>query len=102
MSGCEIECALFIWLGFLWPLIITSIYLITNKQQISSKGKYFLLSTFGGYALMIGFNFLIAFLANSFLDINSGVEMKTLALGTTIILFIPPMVLSHVLYKKYS
>jgi len=102
MDNCGTICILFIWSGFLWPLIVSGFYLIIKKQQIRSKGKFFLLSSLGGYVLLIGFNFLISFIARSFLGPESEVEMKTLAMVTTMILFIPPVVLSHVLSKKYS
>ncbi len=102
MDNCGPICILFIWNGFLWPLIVSGLYLIVKKQQITSKGKFFLLSSLGGYVLMIGLNFLISFIAKSFLGPNSEVEMKTLAIVITMILFIPPVILSHVLSKKYS
>jgi len=102
MDNCGPTCILFIWAGFLWPVIVSGFYLIIKRDKIVSKGKYFLVSTFGGYILLIGFNFLISFIASSFLGPDSEVEMKTLVMVTTMILFIPPVVFSHVLSKKYS
>jgi hypothetical protein len=101
MNGCGPICILFISSVFLWPLIVSSFYLIIKREQITSKGKYFLLSTSGGYILLVAFNFLIGLFARNFLAPDS-VNMKILAIATTVILLIPPVVLSHVLYKKYS
>ena len=95
-------CILFIWVGFLWPIIVSSFYLIIYKRQITAKGKYFLLSTIGGYVLLIGLNFLISILARNFLEVDSDIDMNILAFSTTIILFIPPVVFSHVLSKRIA
>ena len=100
MDNCGLICILFIWIGFLWPIIVSGFYLIIRKKQITAKGKYFLLSTIGGYTLFIGFNFLISFLARNFLEVNSDEGMKILALTTTMILFIPPVIFGHVLFKR--
>lgn len=101
MNNCGLTCVLFIWISFLWPIIVTSFYLIIKRKQITAKGKYFLLSTTGGYVLLIGLNFLISFLARSFIEPND-IGMITLAIGTTIILFIPPVIFSHVLSKRIA
>ena len=100
MNNCGPICILFIWIGFFWPVIVSGFYLVIKREQITSKGKYFLLSTFGGYVLFIGFNFLISYLARNFLEINSEEEMNTLVLITAIMLFIPPIIFSYVLSKR--
>ena len=100
MDNCGSACILYIWIAFLWPIIVSSFYLIIRKKQIIAKGKYFLLSAIGGYVLLVGFNFLISFLVRNFLELDS-VNIKILAIATTIILFILPVVFSHVLFKKY-
>jgi len=102
MDNCGLTCVLFIWIGFLWPIIVSSFYLIIRKKQIIAKGKYFLLSTIGGYVLLIGLNFLISFFARNFLEVNSDIGMKILAFSTTVILFIPPVVFSHMLSKRIA
>ena len=100
MSNCGLICILFIWIGFLWPILVSSFYLIINKQKIRAKAKYFLSSTLGGYILLISLNWLIGFLARNFLEINSHEGMNILALSTTMILFIPPVIFSHILFKR--
>ena len=84
----------------LWPIIVSSFYLNIRKKQIISKRKYFLLSTIGGYILFIGFNFLLSFLARNFVDINNDVGVQILLYATPIFLYIPPIILSHILSKR--
>ena len=102
MDNCGLTCVLFIWIGFLWPIIVSSFYLNIRKKQIIAKGKYFLLSTIGGYILLIGLNFLISFFARNFVEVNSDIDMKVLAFSTTAILFIPPVVFSHMSSKRIA
>ena len=102
MDNCGPACILFIWAGFLWPIIVSGFFLIIKRDKIISKRKYFLVSTFGGYVLLIGFNFFIGFVARIYIDPNGDAEMKTIVMVTTMILLLPPVVLSHVLSKKYS
>lgn len=102
MDNCGQACILFIWSGLLWPLIVPGFYLIIKRQQITSKGKFFLLCSFYGYVLLIGCDFFIIFIARILLGPDSEVEMKTLAMAITVILFISPIILSHVMSKKYS
>ena len=102
MSNCGLICILFIWIVFLWPILVSSFYLIINRQKIRAKVRYFLLSTIGGYILLVSLNWLIGFLARNFLEINSHEGMNILALSTTVILFIPPVIFSHVLFKRIA
>ena len=102
MSNCGLMCVFLIWIIFLWPIIITSFYLIITKKIFFAKGKYFLLSTTGGYLLLIGFSFLISFLAKNYFEINTDIEMKILELTTYIILFASPVIFSHIAFRKFT
>ena len=50
MSGCEGLCVLIIWVGFLFPVLVSSCCLIFRKQKIFYKLKYFSISVLVGYA----------------------------------------------------
>lgn len=67
MDNCGPACILFIWAGFLWPVIVSGVYLFIKRHGIISKVTYFLVSTFGGYVLLIGLNFLIGLIAKTIL-----------------------------------
>ena len=101
MSGCGAVCVLFIWSIFLLPIIISSSYLFIKKNQIKSKAKYLIISTIIGYMLIIGFNFLIGFVLRNFID-SSNINMNTLSLITTLLLYIPPILASHLLAKNFN
>ena len=101
MNGCGVACVLFIWSVFLLPIIVSLTFLFIKKNKLKSKSKFFLLSTAIGYALLIGFNFLIGFVLRNFID-SSNVNMNTLSMITTILLFIPPIISSYFLAKKFT
>jgi len=108
MSGCGITCALFIWIGFLWPIIVSILFILIKKMD--NKGKYFLVSTSIGYVIFIFFNFLIMFLSRKFIDVDefikngTDLELVSNIVGwiTPIALFIPPIIFSYYLSKKYK
>ncbi len=107
MSGCGVACILYIWTLFLWPFIVPSGYIVFKGKQIISKGKFFLLSLLIGYALIIGVIVLMNYLKDNTemneLLLNSTEIQQTLFwwFGTCI-MFLPTIVASHVLSKKYS
>ena len=111
MNGCGIACVLFIWIIFLWPIIVSILFILIKK--INNKGKYFLISVSVGYIILIFCNILIIFLSRKFLNIDelvklvkNGTDLELLnnILGwtTSIILFLPPILFSYYLSKKYQ
>ena len=105
MSGCGITCVIFIWVSFLWPVIVSGAYL-TIKQNIEKQGKYFLISTVLGYILLVSSNFLVSYLA-AILIKGGFTEGKELYVNpviwlTVVLLYLPPVISSHALAKKYS
>ena len=90
---------LFVSIGFLWPMLISGLYLIVNWRQIEAKVRYFLLSTIGGYALLVVLDQLIGYI-NKSLFLSDGSEwMSVSVLATTVALFAPTIVFSHILYR---
>lgn len=107
MSGCGTGCILLLWTLFLWPFIVAFGYLLLKGKQIISKGKFFLLSLLIGYALIIGVNVLMNYLKESTditeLFLNSSVTQQSFLWWVeACILFIPTVIASHVLSRKYS
>lgn len=71
---------------FIWPIIVSICCLIVKGQQISSKFKYFLTSSFVGYVLI--------FLAQIFGEkISARIDNETLLNTVTIILYYVPTVI---------
>ena len=109
MSGCGIECVIFIWVSFLWPVLVTAAYL-HFKKSITKKGKYFLINTIIGYAIYILTNILLMYFARNFINIdeleNSGVNLESAAnifiFVSMLILFLPPVASSYYVAKKFS
>ena len=109
MSGCGTGCVIFIWVGFLWPVIISIAYL-AFKTEINKKGIYFLASTMAGYGMYIAINFLMVFLLRTFIDIEkiteNGVNVEILANSlfwvSLFVIFLPPVLSSHLLAKRFS
>ncbi len=101
MSGCGASCVLFIWTLFLLPIIMSLIFLLIKKNKLKSKGRYFLVNTVIGYASIIGFNFLISFIVKNFID-SSTINMNILSIVSTILLFVPPIIFSYLLAKKFT
>ena len=110
MDGCGLGCVIFIWVGFLWPVITTYAVLLIKGRHISRKRKYFFVSTLTGYGLFIGANVLVTFLARWFLDteqlMEKGVNIETLASGMFwtigLLLYLPPAISSYLLAKRFS
>jgi len=108
MNGCGITCVLFIWITFLWPIIVSILFILIKK--INNKGKYFLISVSIGYIVLIFCNILITFLSRKFLNVDelvkngTDLELVSNILGwtTSIISFLPPIILSYYLSKKYQ
>ena len=101
MSGCGITCVLYIWSVFLLPIILSLTFLFIKKNKLKSKGKFFLLNTSIGYILLIGINFLSGFVLKNFID-SSNINMNVLSIITIILLYIPPIIPSYFLAKKFT
>ena len=109
MSRCGGSCVAFIWVSFLWPALVTIPYLIL-QNKINKKGKYFLINTILGYALFVAGNFIIMFLVRNFIDVeelmNSGANLEHVSswvIGATVLfMYIPPIISSYFVAKKFS
>ena len=55
MSGCGFFCFLFIWAGFLFPILVSICCLIVKREKIFYKLKYFFISSFVGYTWVVVF-----------------------------------------------
>jgi hypothetical protein len=107
MSGCGIGCILLLWTIFLWPLIVSFFYLILKRKSIISKGKFFLLSSLIGYTLTIGVSVLMNFLKDiteitEFILNSTETQQSLIWWFESCILFLPTIVSSHLLARKYS
>ena len=107
MSGCGIGCILLLWTIFLWPLIVSLFYLILKSKSIISKGKFFLLSSLVGYALIIGVSILMNFLKDNteiteFILNSTETQQSLIWWFEGCILFLPTIISNHVLARKYS
>ena len=105
MSGCGLYCILLIYTMFLWPIITTSCCLLINKSKIVSKVKYFLLSSFVGYVLIIGFTILMNLSKGELVNIGSQLTWTQEVLVwwvQGIGYFLPTVISSYILAKKIS
>lgn len=110
MDGCGLGCVIFIWVGFLWPVITTYAFLLIRGRHISRKVKYFFVSALVGYALFIGTNVLVTLLVRSFLDterlmekgINAEALVSDIFWVIGLLLFVPPVISSYRLAKRFS
>lgn len=109
MGGCGGWCVIFIWVSFLWPILVTAGYLYF-KKSITRKGKYFFINIIVGYVVYGLTNVLIMYFARHYITIeelrNSGINMESaeniFVLIAILILFLPPIVSSHFVAKKFS
>jgi len=109
MSGCGIECVVFIWVSFLWPILVTIAYLMF-KDAIRHKAKYFFASIIAGYLLFAAVSFLGSFLVRQFIEIDSlmdgnlNIELLPELIFVINVLahYIPPLLSSHMLAKRFS
>jgi hypothetical protein len=53
MDGCESTCVIIIWLGFLWPIIVTTLVLVVLNYRISHRVRYWFVSVIAGYMAII-------------------------------------------------
>jgi hypothetical protein len=87
---------IFIWIGFLWPVIVTSLFMLLKSSAVK-KGSKFILSVAGGYAAMFVGNFLAIgcakVLTSDYLLGNSGASFEKYFGSLMNIVFILFMVL---------
>lgn len=100
MDGCGLGCVIFIWVGLLWPVLVTLAFMATKGASISRKGKYFLASVFVGYLLFIVGNVLAAWLARALIDTIQPV-VTSVFLVTAILLYVPPVISTYFIAKRY-
>ena len=105
MNGCRAVCIILLWTLFLWPIIVSSYYLILKKQQLTCKGKYFLVSSLVGYTLIIGASALINLLKSNTIVMEQLIRSTESQQALTwwieaAILFLPTIILSYILAKR--
>ena len=52
MNKIGLGGALLIWTGFLWPFVITAIFIVTLGHRLAKRARYFAQSVIGGYAII--------------------------------------------------
>lgn len=102
---------IFIWLGLLWPFVVSIAFVASKGENITNRGRYFLLSVICGYGLafFIGQALPVVLQATGLDDylVEAGKRGQSLFkqiynAALFLLIFIPQIVLSYALYKKYS
>jgi hypothetical protein len=104
------EGVVIIWAGFLWPMLVTIAYLLIKGRKISDKGKCFVISTAVGYVVFVIANVLFSLLVQVFIDTDKITKnsqdfellASSLVLFSVIFFLAPPIISSHILYKRNS
>ena len=100
MDGVGTGGVVFIWIGFLWPFIVSSAYLVISKP--SRAGKYFLVSTAIGYVIMIGLNMVFVAIARNTTDVSKTESVPFIVWIGLSLMFLLPAVSGHFLSRKYK
>ena len=98
-----------IWLNIFWPLLVTIIFLVLNKNIIG-KIKFFIYSTIAGYSVILGINAVWKILylefAGSQLFLSLGenifIYLKIINIIGILIIFVPPVIISYYIAKNNS
>ena len=99
---------IFIWVGFLWPVIVTSLFTIFKNSAVRKRG-YFALSLFGGYVSMFIGNFITVgfsnILTSSYLLGNGGESFEkyfssSMSILGFIFIALPPIFIAFFVSKK--
>ena len=95
---------IFIWIGFLWPVIVTSLFTLVKSSAVKKSGN-FALSIAGGYTAMFAGNFLalgcVKILTSDYLLGESGPSFEKYVSSSMNILFIVFMVLPPIAVAFY-
>lgn len=101
MDGCGLACVIFIWVGFLWPVLVTFAFMAIKGASITRKGKYFIASVLVGYLLYVVGNTFAAWLARSLIDTIQPVA-TSIFFVTALLLCVPPVISTYLIAKRYS
>lgn len=104
------EGVIFIWVVFLWPVLLASLYLVWKKSVISRKGKFFFVSVAAGYVLLLIGNFLGPAILFGALKVTGTASippeaepminvLSVLIMGVLLVL---PVVSTHYIAKRFS
>lgn len=66
MDGIGLGGVIFIWIAFLWPVIVSSTYVLFRSDHIASNSRLWWIGTFIGYGLYLGSGPLAVFLISIF------------------------------------
>ncbi len=101
------------WLNYIWPIVVTVGYILI-KTKINKKIKYSILSVLFGYTVMVVSNVVGPIIMVYLISSNTmhAVSLGSIAHGwittsinvllTILIAFVPPIISSHFLAKKFS
>jgi len=110
MNGCGAACVLFIWVGFLWPFLVTSVYAVWKDKRIEKTGIFSLVSILAGYAVMIGAEFLVTPILNNFVGLdeeeyfknNMGSVILWMDVHFIVFFVLLPVVVIHFISTKFQ
>lgn len=100
----------FIWTGFLWPVLVTVVYVIWKRAAILRKGLFFVASVVAGYLAMLMGSLLSYILVRSVISIedlergdipNENLIHVFVVLGA-LLYFMLPVLSTHFLSRKLS